>query len=135
MSNNPLGLVYFLGNPDGLGLIKIGFSRDPLNRERSIQLGSPIPLVRLAFCAGDEETEYRFHARYQTEHAYGEWFSRSALLMADVLALNEGTFDKAALMSGCLPPPFKSGVWCLPRFTRLRLKDEGLALVEKGMGR
>lgn len=124
-----MSLVYFVGSPDGIGLVKIGCSTDPLLRLRSILLASPIHVEMLAFCAGDLHTEHAFHARHEAAHRHGEWFERSASLMDDIARLAAGSFDMASLE---MRPrrTVKGPGWWLPRGEAQKLRDEGRALTE-----
>ncbi len=124
------GIVYFVGNPDGLGCIKVGHTREPCIRLRLLQLWSPLHLEILAFCSCDKE--YYFHERYAAHRSHGEWFNRCELIDSDMKAMRDGTFSL-----GCLPDTFnfrgKVTFW-LPKGERANLLEDGKAILQRAMG-
>ncbi len=56
------------------GLVKIGFSKNPLARIKSLRgtVGQPLKLV--AVIDGDEADERRMHMRFGEFYSHGEWF-------------------------------------------------------------
>lgn len=66
--------VYIIGNREH-GLCKIGVSKDPEQRCRTIQTGFPYPLEVLAVFPGKSfEYEKRLHKRAAPYQLQGEWF-------------------------------------------------------------
>jgi len=59
----------------GAGAIKIGFSSDFAGRFKQLATGSPLPLVALAFIAGDEPAEKSFHRKLEAYRQHREWFT------------------------------------------------------------
>jgi len=69
------GYVYFIqnGNED---IIKIGWSIDPLSRLKTLQTGSPHPLLIIAVqSASDRSLEHFLHKKFKKQHIKGEWFT------------------------------------------------------------
>lgn len=60
--------------------MKIGLSGDPEKRLRSMQSGSPVPLVLLHTEAGDFEREMELHHRFDLYRVRGEWFYPGVVL-------------------------------------------------------
>lgn len=71
--------VYFIL---GAGLVKIGYSNNPLKRLREIQASSPVVLELLGVIPGDSETEFRIHQILVRYKKRGEWFVASASLLS-----------------------------------------------------
>ena len=71
------GLVYFIQR--GLnGPIKIGFTtKNPLERVRALQTGSPERLYLLFAKAGTEHDERALHQQFGHDRLMGEWFDLS----------------------------------------------------------
>lgn len=92
--------VYFI-KPIGMdGPIKIGFSIMPTKRRDNLAAWSPFALEIVAEIDGDRLLEWRFHAKFFESHQRNEWFAATPELLADIKAINAGTFDIDAL-----PPP------------------------------
>ena len=64
--------VYFALAPNGL--IKIGYSQNPLARVKALRGETSAPLKLLAVIAGDEAEERRTHMRFGEYYFQGEWF-------------------------------------------------------------
>lgn len=72
--------TYFVQSVDG-GPIKIGFtSKDPEERLRALQVGSPTKLRIVGLVPGNREKE--LHDRFVGGHSHGEWFTPSKALLA-----------------------------------------------------
>jgi hypothetical protein len=54
--------------------IKIGYSKDPLDRMKSLQTGSPAKLHIQATMPGDYQTEIGLHELFRHLRSHGEWF-------------------------------------------------------------
>lgn len=77
------GYVYFIRGKH-LGLIKIGYSKDPYQRLRELQQPNPDDLTLLAMRVGDVELEHALHARFADQRQRGEWFLPCPELMEEV---------------------------------------------------
>jgi hypothetical protein len=64
--------VYFALAPNGL--VKIGYSLNPLSRIKGLRCESSTPLKLLAVIDGDKEEERRTHMRFGKYYFRGEWF-------------------------------------------------------------
>lgn len=68
------GFVYFIEAPS-VARIKIGWVKDDLRRRVALlQIGSPVPLVPIAFMEGTRADERRLHRRFKSSREAGEWF-------------------------------------------------------------
>jgi hypothetical protein len=56
------------------GPVKIGFSKRPHVRIRSLSVSSPADLKVIAIIKGDTFTEAELHKRFEYAHIKGEWF-------------------------------------------------------------
>lgn len=90
------GFVYFIGpeallhRRDGSALVKIGFtSSNPLQRLRSLQTGSPLPLRLWAYVEGTEALEAALHSTFAELRSHGEWFFVQDKLYAFLRYLGE----------------------------------------------
>jgi len=68
------GYVYIIGNLDA-EICKIGFSKNPKERIRSIQTGCPYVLKIILLFEAEKYTETRLHHKYSKYKLSGEWFS------------------------------------------------------------
>ena len=99
MAPYSVGIVYFF-KPVGMdGPIKIGFTKDPAARLRSVNSWVPWKLEMVASIPGTLKMELRLHALLQAYRMRGEWFAGSPEVLAVVDAINAGTLDV-----GSLPP-------------------------------
>lgn len=73
--------VYFL-EPEGIDLIKIGYSVSPRSRVVSQMQWSPIPVTLLATAPGDAFSEAQLHHRFRADRQHCEWFKVSDELRA-----------------------------------------------------
>lgn len=68
-------VVYAVGNQADAGACKIGTSKKPLDRFRSLKVGFPWELrVYRLFRGEGPRFEFRLHKLLQSEHIRGEWF-------------------------------------------------------------
>lgn len=67
------GFVYFVADKQR-GVVKIGFSVEPMDRMATLQIGSPNKLEMLAAVKGTIQTERQFHRRFAQHRVNGEWF-------------------------------------------------------------
>jgi hypothetical protein len=104
---DPRPCIYFL-KPIGLaGPIKVGFTIDVRGRLSQCMKWSPYPLEIIAAYPVTGESgrarglcsfiERRFHLRYAGHYLHHEWFETHPLILADIEAINAGTFDVATL--------------------------------------
>jgi hypothetical protein len=63
--------VYFI---EGAGKVKIGTAHDPQERLKTLQTGSPVPLVLLARMRGGPILEATLHRHFQSARSHGEWY-------------------------------------------------------------
>jgi hypothetical protein len=89
--------VYFVRRADGEGPVKIGCSSHPEVRLTQLMCWAPYPLAIAATLPGNEELEYRFHARFRHLRSHREWFHPAPELDAVIAAIQAGTFDIATL--------------------------------------
>lgn len=67
-------MIYFIQSGED-GPVKIGFTNgNPLNRLRSLQIGSHQELFLRAVVSGDEAAEAKLHRRFAKQRVRGEWF-------------------------------------------------------------
>lgn len=78
-------LVYFVMAARS-GLIKIGSAVDPDARIRTLQTGSPEPLILVGVTLGGEAKERNLHRRFAADRSHGEWFHPSEELLAHIEA-------------------------------------------------
>lgn len=71
--------IYVIRQTEPPRSLKVGKSRNPERRLRSLQTGSPCPLELLYSVPGDGETEREFHAALSEYAESGEWFTKDAL--------------------------------------------------------
>ena len=67
------GYVYFI-EAHAAGLVKIGYSSNPVDRMKSIQGMSPVKVSLVGFIEGDMQDERDLHSRFAEYHSHGEWF-------------------------------------------------------------
>ena len=78
-------LAYFIQAETGQ--IKIGLAKDPRERLRTLQTGSPVALRLLAFIAGGYDAEQGYHARFAAHRLHGEWFAPHPDILAEITRL------------------------------------------------
>lgn len=65
--------VYFL-HAVGTDLVKVGWTRDLLERIKKLKTGCPHPLSLLAIHPGDRSLELAYHQNFEPYRQRGEWF-------------------------------------------------------------
>jgi hypothetical protein len=80
-------MIYFIGN--GLGQVKIGYSRQPLKRLTDLQTASPTELELLAIMPGDTTTEKEYHEKYKSFKLNGEWFRLEGQIEIEIYAIRK----------------------------------------------
>jgi len=84
------GRVYFVSGPGKSDAIKIGWTQGEVDeRVAALQCGSPVPLLVLASVRAFFAFERWCHRELAADRSYGEWFRRSAQLVAFVGRLRE----------------------------------------------
>ncbi len=85
-----MGHVYIIQNADQAHLHKIGFSRSPMERLKTLQTGSADKLRLVAYIPGTREDEAELHAYFKFCRVSGEWFDFSDeianSMLGDVIA-------------------------------------------------
>ena len=84
---NVKGFVYFFQGECG-GAIKIGYSRDPEKRLRTIQTGYPDTIKILLIIPGTEKTEKILHKQFGKSRLKGEWFRPDDYVIEEIKELN-----------------------------------------------
>lgn len=74
------GYVYFIQGYCG-GAIKIGYSKEPETRLKSLQTGYPDTLRILLLVPGSEKTEQYFHMKFEIYKLQGEWYKPDQVLL------------------------------------------------------
>lgn len=86
--------VYFLRPVGAIGPIKIGFSRDPIARLRSLLAWSPVPLEVIVSVSAPKGAEPWAHKKFASCRLHSEWFAATPELLAFVTyAERTGTLD------------------------------------------
>lgn len=85
--NSAPGRVYFI---EGGGLLKIGYTVDPVYRMRNLVAMSPVPLNKIAEIPGTPDDEKALHKQFAEYRAHGEWFRIEGALAAYIQTLNSG---------------------------------------------
>jgi len=94
--------VYFILSKE-LGMVKIGFAKDPVSRLGKAQVDSPTALGLLAFEDGDKVIEKCRHEEFAEYRKRGEWFSFEGRLRAFIEGLPPYTSRKAERVFGEKP--------------------------------
>lgn len=81
-----IGYVYFIQGECG-GAIKIGHSKDPQSRLKSLQTGYPDMLKLLYMFPGEEKVEKELHLKFSSIKLNGEWFKPEETLLKEIEAL------------------------------------------------
>lgn len=68
--------VYFIRQV-GTNLIKVGWAKEPTERMKTLQTGSPHAFELLAVGDGGAREEHALHRRFAEAHVRGEWFRMS----------------------------------------------------------
>jgi hypothetical protein len=92
----PDGFVYVIRD-DESGLAKIGYSKDPSDRLRKLQTGSPVRLWLVCVMPGDLATEAALHGVFKERRVHGEWFNDSDGTISDLIRdIGRQEFDRLA---------------------------------------
>ena len=67
------GMIYFIREA-GFGLIKIGYSADPAQRMKILQIGQPYEFSLVATVPGSFYEERGYHIQFAEHRFRGEWF-------------------------------------------------------------
>lgn len=71
-------LIYLIES--STSLIKIGCSKDPWTRCRSIGLVAPFRVAVIAQWPGTNAEEFALHRQFAEQHEFGEWFRNEGAL-------------------------------------------------------
>lgn len=82
--------IYFLRRKDGVGPVKIGCSRRPIQRLTDLYRWSPYELTLLASAPGGSAWERGLHARFAAYRLHMEWFAPAPALLAGIDAIING---------------------------------------------
>lgn len=74
---NPAGYVYGFRRQDAQNSVKIGFSKNPVQRKLSLEDGTPYKLDLCMLVSGDRELETAFHNALRFSRIRGEWYDSS----------------------------------------------------------
>ncbi len=88
------GFVYFFQGECG-GAIKIGYSRDPEQRLKSIQTGYPDTVKILLIIPGTEKAEKALHEQFEKSRLRGEWFKPDDYVIEEIEKLKQKNSTKA----------------------------------------
>lgn len=83
-----LGFVYFIGSKEQ-GIVKIGYSKNPLQRLKQLQTSSPYFLELFGTVEGDLITEQELQDQFSHYNMVGEWFEYSSELEGFIEHMNE----------------------------------------------
>lgn len=75
--------VYFI-EAVGLDLVKVGYALDVAKRFTGMMTTSPAPLTLLGMLDGGPKLEAAIHEQLAAHRAHGEWFHKTAEVMAVV---------------------------------------------------
>lgn len=81
------GKIYFVEAPS-VGLIKIGYATDILQRMQGLATFSPVELRLLGTLSGGPSKEQELHAALDEHRSHGEWFRRCAEIEALIETLD-----------------------------------------------
>lgn len=81
----PREQVYFIGTELRIGrAIKVGYSRDPEGRLRTLQTGHAERLQIFATVEGGRDLESKYHRRWRNRRQKGEWFTIGECIIAEI---------------------------------------------------
>lgn len=87
--------------------IKIGYSSNPEQRLKELQVGNPHKLKLVNTMPGDSKTELSLHKLYDSKRVHGEWFRYEGDLKRSIISINNKnsiknihSFQKAGLELG-----------------------------------
>lgn len=90
----PVEKVYFIGTKLERGrLIKVGYSRDPNARLRTLQTSHGEKLTIFATVAGGKDMEAKYHRRWRTRRREGEWFTIGDCIIDEIKRLSTPSPD------------------------------------------
>jgi hypothetical protein len=79
----PKGYIYFVQGECG-GPIKVGYSKDPDSRFKTLQTGYPDILKMLLIIPGSEKTESYIHKMFDEYRINGEWFKPGEFVLEKI---------------------------------------------------
>ena len=72
---NILGFVYFIAQQNNEHRVKIGYSKNPMKRLKSLSTSSPSPLILLGYFEGTMKDERDMHLKFSEDRINREWFN------------------------------------------------------------
>ena len=66
-------MIYFI-SAENTSLVKIGYSKDPIERLPVLQRMSPVEMGFLKIINGDRQKEHVIHVKLRDCRSHGEWF-------------------------------------------------------------
>ena len=97
-----MSVVYVMRRADGVGPVKIGCTKYPVQRLAQQQLWSPEPLEIIGTAPGGFKDEGRLHREFAEYRLHGEWFEASCQVLALVAKI---------CATGELPPANVNDKW------------------------
>ena len=79
----PTEFVYLMKNSN-TGLVKVGYSKNPENREKAVRQGKPGTSL-IGYYPGSRVDELIIHVKYQSKHSHGEWFRLDSSDVSDII--------------------------------------------------
>ncbi|MGH1372954.1 MAG: GIY-YIG nuclease family protein [Cellvibrionaceae bacterium] len=92
------GYVYFISGKAS-GDIKIGFSKNPWARLKSLQTANSKSLKLLAKIGATQECETWLHNHFKDQRKNGEWFGRNEKLLAAIELIDSGDAEDFSAVS------------------------------------
>lgn len=87
MTERDEGLCYFIGS--AAGHIKIGYSKDIWRQFTEVRNSVPFEIEMLATVRGGRYREGYYHHKFAASRAFGEWFTRTPEIEAEIARLVE----------------------------------------------
>ena len=97
----PVSYVYFILNPDNK-TIKIGVSKDPLQRLEALQTSNGTKLLLLGYILGNYKKESELHKKFKLNRMSGEWFKATEEMKEFV----KKTLRNKTAFATCIPKGF-----------------------------
>lgn len=88
-------MIYFIAHRES-DMVKIGHSKNPERRFRTLQSTSPVALELLGSMVGSCQMERKLHTYFFPVHVRDEWF-RLSMVEPEVIEMLAGTFDMSRL--------------------------------------
>lgn len=82
------GFVYFIAQQNNEQKVKIGYSKNPTKRLKSLSTSSPSQLILLGYFEGTMQDEQETHLRFSKDRENLEWFKLSDEILQFVNKVN-----------------------------------------------